>query len=195
MKTPGLILLGLLSAGPAVAAPVFLPARDVSISYELSTPGQATQDYTLDYNAASELARVENPAQGGIYYLLNLPQGQAQVIVPALHAIVQAPDFSSLTSMIFNADNANFTPLGRGNYAGMACQKYLVLNTQGSGTACITPDGVILHFSGHDAHGSADITAHAVTFTPEPAQNFAAPSTFSNVTLPPGALAALMQSN
>ncbi|HQT46136.1 MAG: hypothetical protein B7X08_01735 [Acidocella sp. 20-63-7] len=195
MKTPGLILLGLLCAGPAAAAPVFLPTRDVSINYELSTPGQPTQNYTLDYNAASERARVENPAQGGIYFLLNLPQGQAQVIVPALHAIVEAPDFSSLTHMIFTADNANFTPLGRGHYAGMACQKYLVLNTQGSGTACITADGVVLHFSGHDAHGSADITANSVTFTSEPPNNFAAPSAFSNITLPPGALAALLQSN
>ncbi|HUW80512.1 MAG TPA: hypothetical protein VMV54_06400 [Acidocella sp.] len=185
--------VALLAAGPAVAAPVFLPTRDVNVTYEVASPGRATQDYQLNYDAADKLARVESPAQQGMYVLANLPTGQAQVVVPALHAIVQAPDFSSLTQQIMSADGAQFTPLGHGNYAGMGCEKYLVLNAQGSGTACITHDGVVLHFAGKDAQGSAVVTALSVNFAAQPVGEFAPPDGFSNITLPPGALAALLQ--
>jgi hypothetical protein len=68
-----------------------------------------------------------------------------------------------------------------------------VLNAQGSGTACITKDGVVLHFSGRDTHGSAEVTAVTVRFAPEPAADFAVPEGYSAVTLPPGALAALLR--
>jgi len=186
-------LAAILAPTAALAAPVFLPTRDVAITYTLATPGRADANYQLYYDAAGELARVESPQ--GFVVLANLPAGHAQVVLPALHAIVEAPDFSSLTGMIYNADGAQFTPLGHGNYAGMDCEKYLVLNAQGSGTACITPDGVVLHFAGKDSQGSAELTADAVTFGPQPASEFAAPDGFSAITLPPGALAALLQQN
>ena len=192
MKILPFVLPAVLAAGPALATPAFLPTRDVAITYELDAPGRAAQDYLLNYDAAQELARIESPAQG-IYILANLPSGQAQVVVPALHAIVQAPDFSALTQEISTAGGAQFTPLGSGHYAGMACPKYLVLNAQGSGTACITPDGVVLHFAGHDEHGSAEVTALSVAYAPQPVQDFTPPDGFSALTLPPGALQALLQ--
>ncbi len=188
-----MILAGLfaLVALPALAAPPFLPQQDVDVSYALTTPGQPAQDYQMQYDAAGRLARVESPQ--GIYILADLATGQAQVVVPALRATVQAPDFSALTGMIANADGARFTPLGPGLYAGLACEKYLVLNAQGSGTACLTPQGVVLHFNGQDPHGSAQVTALSVTFAPQPAQDFTPPQGYSAINLPPGALAALLQ--
>jgi hypothetical protein len=182
----------LLLAAPASAAPLFLPDRDVAVTYQLAAPGRAPQEYRLQYNAAAGLARIETPAQG-IFVLADLPAGQAQIVVPFLHAFVQAPDFSDLTRMIAHADGARFTPLGHGHYAGMGCEKYLVMNAQGSGTACITHDGVVLHFAGRDSHGTAEVTALAVDFTPEPSGTFATPNGFSEISLPPGALAALLQ--
>ena len=192
MKILSFVVPALLMASPAMATPAFLPTSDVAITYELNAPGRAAQDYQLNYDAADKLARVEDPAQG-IYILANLPAGQAQVVVPALHAIVQAPDFYSMTQLIATADCARFTPLGPGRYAGLGCEKYLVLNGQGSGTACITQSGVVLHFAGRDAHGSAEVTALSVAYGPQPAQDFSTPDGFSAVTLPPGALAALLQ--
>ncbi len=187
-----LVAAMVLLAGPACAAPAFLPTRDVAVTYELNSPGLTGQNYRLNYDAADNLARIESPAQG-FYVLANLPAGQAQVVVPALHAIVQAPDFSQLTQLIAQAGQARFTPLGYGSYAGFGCKRYLVLNAQGSGTACITKDGVVLHFSGRDTHGSAEVTAVTVRFAPEPAADFAVPEGYSAVTLPPGALAALLR--
>ncbi|MBB5373605.1 hypothetical protein [Acidocella aromatica] len=186
-----LAALAALLPAAAAANPVFLPARDVAVTYSLTAPGRAPSTYQLAYDAADQLARVES--QNGYYVLANLPQGQAQVVVPALRAVVQAPDFSALTGEIYNADGAQFTPVGKGHYAGLDCEKYLVLDKNATGTACITPSGVILHFSGHDANGSADVTALSVSYAPQPAENFVPPAGFSPVDLPPGALLALLK--
>ncbi len=187
-----LMMIGVSSA-QADTHPEFLPSRDVAIAYQVAAPGRADASYQLTYDAADERARIDNPAQGD-YFLVDLLGGAAQLVVPPLHAIVSAPDLAGLTRQVMDADNARFTPLGPGHYAGLPCEKYLVLNQQGSGTACITPDGVILHFSGSDAHGSATVTATAVTYGPQPAQKFALPIGFSQITLPPGALAQLLSS-
>jgi hypothetical protein len=191
MKCLVAVLPFLLAVAPALAAPRFLPDQDVAVSYQLASPGNPAQDVQLSYSAAAGQARIDSPQ--GLYVLASLPTGQAQVVIPALHAFVEAPDFSSLTRMIGNADGASFTPLGGGFYAGLPCEKYLVLNTQGSATACITPQGVVLHFAGRDAHGSAELTALSVAFSPQAPGNFLTPEGYTEVTLPPGALAALLR--
>lgn len=191
MRILGLGLAAMLLASAAQAAPVFLPVRDVRVTYALLAPGQPVANYQLSYDAADELARIDS--QAGFFVLANLPQGQAQLVLPQLHATVQAPDFSTMTQLLFHADGARFTPLGPGRYIGLACEKYLVMNAQGSGEACLTPGGVVLHFAGSDPHGSAEATALSVDFSPLPAAEFALPQGYSPITLPPGALAALLQ--
>jgi hypothetical protein len=186
------VLALVLTAVPVagMAAPVFLPTRDVAVTYEVVAPGRSPANYQLSYNAAARLARVDAPA--GYYVLGNLPAGQAEVILPALNAIVQAPDFSNLTAQIDNADGAQFTPLGPGHYAGLDCTKYLVLDKNGTGTVCLTPSGVVLHFSGHNARGSAEATALSVSYAAQPANLFTPPPGLMPLNLPPGALAALL---
>ncbi len=183
--------LASLAPAMAAAAPAFLPTRDVTVDYTLATPGQAPANYQLSYNAAGQLARVDSPS--GYYVLANLPAAQAQIVLPALHATVQAPDFSALTAEIYRADDAKFTPLGTGHYAGLDCRKYQVVDKHGTATACITHDGVILHFAGHNERGNADVTAISASYTPEPPGQFAPPPGFAPLNLPPGALKALLQ--
>jgi hypothetical protein len=185
--------LPLLSFTPADAgtAPRFLPGRDVAVSYTVSAPGRADAGYLLEYDAAGQRARINNPALGN-YFLVNLPAGTAQLVVPAFHSVVSAPDVSALTQQVTSAGNARFTPLGHGRYAGLPCDKYLVLNTESSGVACLTGDGVILYFSGKNANGSATVTATAVAYGRQPAQDFTLPDGFTAINLPPGALAQLL---
>jgi hypothetical protein len=185
-----MFLLFLLGISPAFAdsPPMFLPNQDVAVTYIVSAPGRADAQYRLEYDAAGRLARIDDPAHG-TFFLVNLPDGTAQLVVPALNSVVNAPDLSNLTQQIDSADSARFTPLGPGNYAGIGCEKYLVLAAQGSGTACLTPDGVVLHFDGQDAKGSATVTATSVTYGAQPPGDFAVPDGFSSITLPPGMLA------
>jgi len=184
------MMIGVLPAQGATH-PQFLPSRDVTVAYQMSAPGRPDAPYLLTYDAADERARIDNPSQGD-YVLVDLPAGSARLVVPALHAVVDAPDLSALTQQVMDADNARFTPLGPGFYAGRHCDKYLVMNAQGSGTACITPDGVILHFAGGDIHGSAVVTATSVSYGPQPPGAFAQPDGFSQITLPPGMMTQLL---
>jgi hypothetical protein len=189
-----LALLGCCAAGSAAAAPVprFLPNRDVAVTYQLTTPGHDPQTYQLHYSAAAELARIDSPAQN-IFILANLPSGQAQVVVPAMHAVVDTPDFSGLTKQIANAGGAHFTNLGHGHYAGLDCERYRITSHEGTAQACITPEGVVLQFNGHDNNGAAEVTAVSVTFEPQPGDEFLVPADFANVHLSPGLLTALLQ--
>jgi hypothetical protein len=177
--------------GGAFAAPVFLPTQDVAVTYELNVPNRTPANYQLRYSAAGQLVRVD-PEAGGYFVLGNLPAGQAELVIPGLHAVVQAPDFSALTAQIYNADGAKFTPLGPGHYAGLDCEKYLVLDKNGTGTACLTQSGVVLHFSGHDARGAAEVTALSVTYAPQPPDVFATPPGLTPLNLPPGAVQAIL---
>ena len=190
-----LALLGCCAAGSAAAAPVprFLPNHDVAVTYQLTIPGHDPQTYLLHYDAADELARIDSPAQN-IFILANLPSGQAQVVVPALHAVVDTPDFSGITRQIANAGGAHFTLLGHGHYAGFGCERYRITNHEGEAQACITPDGVVLQFDGHDRNGAAEVTATSVTFAPQPGDEFLPPAGFANIRLSPGLLTALLQS-
>jgi hypothetical protein len=185
-----LMMIGVMPV-QAATHPPFLPSRDVAVGYQVSGTGMPGAVYQLTYDAADERARIDNPAQGD-YFLVDLPAGTAQIVVPALHAVVNTPDLSALTRQVMDADNARFTPLGPGFYAGRGCDKFLVMNAQGSGTACITPDGVILHFAGGDIHGSAVVTATSVSYGPQPPGAFAQPDGFSQITLPPGMMAQLL---
>jgi len=185
-----LFSLALVTLPVAVqAAPVFLPTRDVAVDYELIAPNRAPASYQLRYDAADQMARIDAP---GYYVLGNLPAGQAELVIPNLHALVQAPDFSGLTSQIYHADGASFTPLGPGHYAGLDCEKYLVLDKNGTGTVCLTPSGVVLHFAGRNARGAAEVTALAVSYAPQPAELFTPPPGLTPLNLPPGAVAALL---
>ncbi len=174
----------------ALATPVFLPTRDVAVTYQLDVPGRTPAQYELHYSAADQMVRVDSAA--GYYVLGNLPAGQAELIIPNLHALVQAPDFSAYTAQIYHADGASFTPLGQGHYAGLDCENYLVLDKHATGTACLTKSGVVLHFSGHNDRGSAEVTALAVNYAPQPADLFSPPAGLTPLNLPPGALAALL---
>ena len=194
MKQLTLAALISLTPGLALAAPTLLPTRDVSASYSLTAPGQPPQTLQLAYNAAKELARISS--SNGYYVLTSLPAGQAQLVVPALRAVVQVPDFAALATKLFNAEsNARFTPLGKGHYAGLTCEMYLVTEPDSTARTCLTPDGVMLHFSGHDANGAADLTALSVSYAPQPASMFDLPPGLTPLSLPSDALKSLLTPN
>jgi hypothetical protein len=187
-------LLGwLMLVTPAQAAehPAFLPVRDVTATYVLTVPGRPDATYRLDYDATDERARIVDPARG-LLLLVDLPAGRAELVVPAMRAVVEAPDLSGLARQVYDAAGARFTPLGPGHYAGLGCEKYLVLTGQGSGTACLTKDGVVLHFAGRDAHGAANVTAVSVVMAHVARGEFEAPDGYTQIQLPPGALAQLL---
>jgi len=185
------LLALLLSPAQAQTHPVFLPEQDIAASYTLAIPGRPAAPYTLQYDAADERARITDPVRG-LTFLVDLITGHAELIVPALRAVVEAPDVSSLAGQVSSADGARFLPLGPARYAGLPCDKYEVLAPSWSANTCLTPQGVVLHFAGHNSHGAATVTATSLIMTPQPTRDFDAPADYSRIQLPPGALAQIL---
>lgn len=185
------LLALLLTPAQAQTHPVFLPEQDIAATYTLAAPGRPTQPYTLQYDAADERARITDPLRG-LTFLVDLITGHAELIIPALHAVVEAPDISNLAAQVSSADGAKFLPLGPAHYAGLPCDKYEVFAPSWSANTCLTPQGVILHFAGHDSHGAATVTATSLTTTPQNPRDFNAPTDYSRIELPPGTLAQLL---
>jgi hypothetical protein len=182
----------LLTALPfaAQAAPAFLPTHDVTVVYSVAVPQQQPLRATLSYQADSGLTRLDSPF--GYYVLGNVQEGSATLVLPSLHALVRAPDFALLATELHHLDGASFTKLGTRHYAGLACTLYGLSDADGHGQVCLTRDGVVLRFTGHNARGTADVTALSVSSDPVEDDLFAPPAGYTPLELPAGTLNALL---
>ncbi|MGH7120618.1 MAG: hypothetical protein ACREFP_16795 [Acetobacteraceae bacterium] len=186
----GVALLTPRGAG-AAAAPQLLPQRDVEIRYTVSVPGQPPHDYDLAFSAESERARIDDPARG-LWFLVDLRNATAALVVPGMHAVVTEPDLAGLAGILQSAKTAQFVPFGEATIAGLRCTRYRVNSEQAKGTACLTRDGIALAVSGEDSRGSARVIADSVTEAVVPGDRLAPPHNFLRIALPRGAIAALL---
>lgn len=175
----------------AGVAPQLLPLRDVEVHYTVTVPGRAPHEYDLSFSAESERLRIDDPARG-LWFLVDLREANAAMVVPGMHVVVTEPDLASLTAILESAKTAQFKPLGEATIAGWRCMRYSILSKEVSGTACLTSDGVALEVSGQDSHGSAEAIADSVTKGTVPAERLVPPPGFARLSLPPGTIAALL---
>lgn len=175
----------------AATAPQLLPESDVRVRYTVSVPGQSPHEYDLAFSAESERVRIDDPARG-LWFLADLRNQTAALVVPAMHAVVTEPDLANLAGILKSAETAQFTPVGEARVAGLRCTRYKVLSDQAKGTACLTRDGIALAVSGEDSRGSAQVIADWVNEGPVAPESFTAPPNFLTLALPPNALAALL---
>lgn len=178
-------------AAGAAMAPQLLPESDVKVRYTVSVPGQPPHDYDLSFSAESERVRIDDPARG-LWFLVDLRNASAALVVPQMHAVVTEPDLAKLAAILESAKTARFTPLGEASIAGLSCTRYEVLSDQARGTACLTRDGIALAVSGEDSRGSAQVVADSVTEVAVPPDSLAPPPGFLTIALPRGAIAALL---
>ena len=175
----------------ASTVPQFLPNQDVEVQYTVTAPGQPSQDYDLSFSAESERLRIDDPARG-LWFLVDLRDASAALVVPQMHVVVTAPDLANLAALLQTAKAARFTPLGEATIAGLRCTRYLVASEQASGTACLTRNGIALAVSGQDSRGSAQVVADHVTEATVPPDNLVPPPDFPSITLPRGTIEALL---
>ncbi len=189
------LLVGVMLLRPhgadAAMAPQFLPDRDVEIQYTVSVPGRPPHDYDLSFSAESERLRIDDPARG-LWFLVDLRDASATLVVPQMHVVVTEPDLASLAAILQSARGAQFTPSGEMTIAGLRCTRYLVLDKQTTGTACLTRNGLALAVSGEDARGSAQVVADSVSEATVPPDRLMPPSDFPSIVLPRGTIEALL---
>ncbi len=184
-----------LRAAAAQSPPPLLPRTDVTINYQVASNGQPDKNYRLEYQSASERARITaldpGPTQSFVF-LVDVPAGRADLIMDATHTIIAMPDLAKLTALVSSPQGMRFTPLGHETIAGLACTKYLILSPRGSGTACLTRDGIALAVEGKDGRGSARVRALSVDEATLPAEDFTLPAGYSTLNLPPGMIAQML---
>ncbi len=189
------LLIGVMLFQPhgadASMIPQFLPDRDVEVHYTVTAPGRPSHDYNLSFSAESERLRIDDPAHG-LWFLVDLRDASAALVVPQMHVVVTELDLANLAAILQSARAARFTPLGEATIAGLRCTRYLVLSEQASGTTCLTRNGIALALSGQDSRGSAQVVADSVTEATVPPDNLVPPPDFSSITLPRGTIAALL---
>jgi hypothetical protein len=186
----GAMLFSPQSAGAGVA-PQFLPNRDVEVQYTVTMPGQPPHDYDLSFSAESERLRIDDPVRG-LWFLVDLRDASAALVVPQMRVVVTEPDLANLAAILQSAGAAQFTPLGEVTIAGLRCTRYMVFSEHATGTTCLTRGGIALAVSGQDSHGSAQVLADSVAEATVPPDSLVPPADFSSIALPSGIISALL---
>ena len=175
-----------LSTATALAQqpqPRYLPTRDVTVIYQISSnrPG-APETVTAHITPSGDL-RIDTPDRGSVIY--NFGSERADWLLPKGGVYFEIPVGGSLAGALLPNRGARFTEMGHAVVAGLPCTEWRVTTPRGSGTACVTTDGVILRAEGGDTRGTTGaIVATNVAFGPQPADLFAPPPGAQRLSIP-----------
>jgi hypothetical protein len=172
------------AATPAFAQdhPVFLPTRDVAVTYQLSSGGQGDQQTHLYYSAAANKLRIDTPGNAG-YTVLDRNTHKRIMVMNQDRQWAAVPlEPGTEDGFILNAQ-MTYHREGEGSVTGVACTNWQVTSQQANGQACVTPDGVLLSGSGHPLDGGPDTSLKAVSveYATQPASLFDPPPGFRQV--------------
>lgn len=165
-----------------------LPLHDVSVTYRLegglrdAVPGGLPDTIRLQWNASERRLRVEPQGRSQVL-IVSLGEPRAELMDTGLHGVVTLPmrpkDVDSLTLA-----GAHLTRRGGATVAGLACTEYDVAQPRGSGTVCLTADGVALRGAGTVDGRQGRFTALQVTPGAVPESAFSVPPGYMRLAIP-----------
>ncbi len=166
------VLLALSAPAAAQDRPAFPPTRDVAVTYKVTSNQPNTPpDVVMRYSVAQDRIRVEGALPGGGlsgYVLVDHKSRHATLIMEQLGVMMDAPPRAGLDQAFMLENGRRFTRTGRDTVAGQRCTLWDIEGDAGSGTACVTADGVLLRANGHDRKGrTASIDATLVEYGPQ----------------------------
>jgi hypothetical protein len=191
--TAAAAMLTVSAAAQAQDHPVFLPTRDVAVTYQLSGGGgEPMQTTHMYYSAEANKLRIDTPGNAG-FTILDRNAGQRIMVMNQEQSFAAVPlDPGTETGFILNS-HMTYRREGTGSVAGITCTNWSVTSPQATGQACVTEDGVLLSGSGHQVNGGGDtsLVASNVDYSRQPASLFQPPSSFrkldpSQMQGPPG---------
>ena len=182
-----LALIALGGTAWAAARPVTLPTRDVMARYAVSgaaadaLPGGAP---ALDLAWDAGRARLRVDAAGRTQSaIVDLRARRAILMDSALRTAFTMP-LSARDAQGFALSGARFERRAAAHVAGLACTEYAVQDSHGSGTICVTADGVPLRGAGIWDGRPGGFTAVSVRYGPPPLALFEAPPGFLHLSMP-----------
>ncbi len=188
-----MLLGGVVLIPPAVAdAPMrVLPSRDVRAAYQVSgaaagipglaPAGEGAAVLRLAWDASGQRLRVQADDRPEVA-IVDLSARRADIVDAALHTALVLPmrarDVAALT-----LSQAQATRQGRGAVLGYACTIWAVRAARGSGTVCVTEDGVALRGTGDVDGRHGEFVALSIAYAPQPASLFTIPSGYTRLDL------------
>lgn len=190
------VQLAALAAGSAACAvpsyakgPVrVLPSRDMQAVYRLSgdaaaavpgLDGAAVLHLTWDAKGRRLRLQAEGRPEVAVF---DLSARRAEIVYSGLHAALVVPmrarDVTALT-----LSHARFKRQGNDTVLGFPCTVWSVRESRGSGTVCVTADGIPLRGSGTVDGRQGEFVALSLAYAPQPASLFAVPPGYARLDL------------
>ena len=185
-----LAVSAVLTIGSASAQdrPRIQPTRDVAVAYRVEgaaasvVPGGIPGALRLSWDAEGQRLRAE-PEGRSQAVIVDLRAPSARILDTVLRSAMTLPvregDLQPLT-----LEGARMTRRGTETVAGLSCVVWAVQSSRGSGTVCLTPDGVALRAEGDVDGRRGAFTALSVTYGPLPDDLFQVPAGYMQVSIP-----------
>ena len=197
LRTAALSTLGL--ASPALqgfaaqaraqqpAHPLYMPSRDVTVSYAVEPEGApAPQLVRVLFSAQGRLMRIDAPdGQGST--IMNRDRQLMQIVITPAKVYMDVPEREEQRSPFLLDPTMQYTATGTATVAGLSCTTWSITTASGTAHACVTADGVVLSEDGVDSQGArGHLTATSVSYGPIAAADFQPPLGFTRVAHPEG---------
>lgn len=177
------LAVALLSLAAAAPVPRLVPARDVTVEYQVQPPGRAAVDVRVAIAAGGtklQIAGDDLPTS----FLVDRQTETAAIVLPLLQTYtrVSIARYDPAQTVL---RGAGFARGGHDRVAGIGCTHWSAHSPQGGADACITPDGVILTGTAtSDRKGAlGSVRALRVRYGALPPEIFAVPANYSESAL------------
>ncbi len=180
--TAAAVAAALILPAQAQDRPKLQPSADVEVNYR-SLGKDAGHNITMSQSATIPKMRVEGGAMPGYAIVDRSTQITTVVMTEQRTYMEVSGNRPGAQSMAMPDEQASFRRTGSDTIAGVKCTVWEFTSKNGTGTACITADGVMLRAL--DKNGSG-VEATKVTYAPQPAAKFAPPAGFQKMDMPAG---------
>lgn len=183
---PSLTVMPLL-ATPVLAqqSPLLLPTRDVAVTFRLSGSDRQPGDIHAAWLSSQRVLRVDNASAPG-WLMVQQPTQRAFMVMEGQRLVMRLPPAPEIAMLLDRPESqGNVTRLGRRTVAGMNCTDWKIERRDGKGgTACLTPDGVLLR--AQQAGRREILEATRVMYGPQDPARFQLPQGYPQLQLPSG---------
>jgi hypothetical protein len=176
----------LIAATPAGAQerPAITPARDVAVTYRVTTEGQPPAELRMSWLAARNLMRMDLPGGQG-WIVVDMTAGRAFMVTQAQRMIMDMPASGVPANMTPDA-TARFTREGQARVANTDCVNWRMEGQGEAARVCLTAEGVMLRTESLGRPGSRSglMEATALAFGAQDPARFERPPGYQSLQLP-----------
>jgi hypothetical protein len=189
MRRAALALL-CLAAPPAAAQerPVFVPTRDVAVTYRVTSGQGAGHELRMAWLVAERKLRVDAEGAPG-WSVIDQRARRMLVVMEQQRTVLEVPANTGPGGLSLPTEppaSARFTKGAAATVAGLRCTLWRYEDGDKKGETCLTADGVMLRSSGGQGSRTGTVEATAVAYGPQDPSRFQPPPGFRSMQLPPG---------